>query len=202
MSKKEKPIYTTHEEDKKLVIQAMSGDQRSYNILARKYKLILFTAAQRRLPTKKEEDLEDIVMSVLGRCFISLHLYNPDKSKFFTWMVACLHNHVNAIPKGKKRISAESYQGVSTVSMEIREIGQSENIIEDIDRTQVIKLVRLLVEKLPPDVATAIKLKYFKDYTYEEIAEEIGCKVGDVWYKIKKGKKILKSLSDINGLFD
>jgi RNA polymerase sigma-70 factor (ECF subfamily) len=86
--------------------------------------------------------------------------------------------------------------------MEIREIGQSESTIDDIDRTQVIKLVRLLVEKLPPDVATAIKLKYFKDYTYEEIAEEIGCKVGDVWYKIKKGKKILKRLSDINGLFD
>ena len=202
MSKKEKPIYTTHEEDKQLVIQAMDGDQRSYNILARKYKLILFTAAQRRLPGKGEDDLEDIVMSVLGRCFLSLHLYDPAKSKFFTWMIACLHNHVNSIPKGKKRISAESYQGVSTVSMEIREIGQSESTIEDIDRTQVIKLVRLLIEKLPPDIATAIKLKYFKDYTHEEIAKEIGCKVGDVWYKIKKGKKILKRLSDINGLFD
>ena len=177
MSKKEKPIYTTHEDDKKLVIQAMSGDQRAYNILTRKYKLILFTAAQRRLPGKNEEDLEDIVMAVLGRCFISLHLYDPEKSKFFTWMVACLHNHVNSLPKGKKRISAESYQGVSTVSMEIREIGESESTIENIDRAQVIKLVRLLVDKLPPDIATAIKLKYFKDCTHEEIAKEIGCKV-------------------------
>jgi len=202
MSKKEKPIYTTHEEDKQLVIQAMSGDQRSYNTLARKYKLILFTAAQRRLPNRKEEDLEDIVMAVLGRCFISLHLYDPSKSKFFTWMVACLHNHVNGLAKGKKRISAESYNGIPTVSMEVREIGESENTIDNIDRTQVIKLVRLLVDKLPSDVATAIKLKYFKDYSYEEIANELGCKVGDVWYKIKKGKTILKKLSDVNGLFD
>jgi RNA polymerase sigma-70 factor (ECF subfamily) len=85
--------------------------------------------------------------------------------------------------------------------MEVREIGESEKTIENIDRTQVVKLVRLLVDKLPPDVATAIKLKYFKDYSYEQIAESLGCKIGDVWYKIKKGKKILKDLSDSNGLF-
>jgi RNA polymerase sigma-70 factor (ECF subfamily) len=201
MAKKEKPIYTTHEEDKKLVKEALGGNQRAYNTLAQKYKLILFTAAQRRLPGKNEDDLEDIVMTVLGRCFISLHLYDPEKSKLFTWMLACLHNHVTSIPKSKKRISAQSYQGVPSVSMEVREIGESEKTIENIDRTQVVKLVRLLVDKLPPDVATAIKLKYFKDYSYEQIAESLGCKIGDVWYKIKKGKKILKDLSDSNGLF-
>ncbi len=201
MAKKEKPIYTTHEEDKKLVKEALGGNQRAYNTLAQKYKLILFTAAQRRLPGKTEDDLEDIVMTVLGRCFISLHLYDPEKSKLFTWMVACLHNHVNSIPRSKKRISAQSYHGISSISIEIHEIGELENTIEDIDRAQVVKLVRLLVDKLPHDVATAIKLKYFKDYSYEQIAESLGCKIGDVWYKIKKGKKILKDLSDSNGLF-
>ena len=35
----------------------------------------------------------------------------------------------------------------------------------------------------------------------EQIAEEIGCKPGDVWYKIKKGREMLKRLSQNGKLF-
>ena len=96
-----KTAYTTHAEDKALVLEAIAGDQKAYNVLLSKYKPILFTAAKRRLSKKNVEDIEDIVMIVLGTAFVRINQYDPEKSLFFTWMISCLHNYVNGIPAQK-----------------------------------------------------------------------------------------------------
>ena len=115
---------TTHEEDKALVLEAIAGNQKAYNILLEKYKPILFVAARSRLSNKIVEDLEDIVMFVLGTAFVKINQYNPEKSLFFTWMIACLHNHINGIPTQKKRIVADSLEDMYPSNVD------SENPIE------------------------------------------------------------------------
>lgn len=197
---------TTHAQDKELVLSALEGNQRAYNTLLSKYKPILYTAAKRRLPYKGVEDLEDIVMIVLGNAFVKLNQYNPEKSLFFTWMVACLHNYVNGIPNQKKRIQADSLEDILPSSR--GEDQPIEYAIPDqdpfdlaMDREQAFKLLRLLVDKLPAELCEVIKLKYFREFTHREIAEVIGCKEGEVWYKLKKAKDHLKKLSDRENLF-
>ena len=202
-----RPIkMTTHTEDKVLVVSAIEGDQKSYNTLLRKYKPILYTAAKRRLPQKGVEDLEDIVMIVLGNAFLKINQYDPEKSLFFTWMVACLHNYVNGIPNQKKRIQADSLEDIypsndeSDTPIEYA-IPDEDPFDLTMDREQTAKLIRLLIDKLPSDLSEVIKLKYFKELSHKEIAEVIGCKEGEVWYKLKKAKDRLKKLSDVDSLF-
>ena len=192
------PKYLTHDQDKALVLEALSGSTRAYNDLAQKYKPILYIAVRRRLPHIPEEDAEDIVMSVMGRCFVSLHLYDPEKSKLFTWMIACVHNHMNGLSTGKKRIKGVEY-GES--GYDVGEIEDPSDFQADVDRGNVVRLVRMLVDKLPPECAQAIKLKYFREMSNEEIAQEMGIKPTDVWYRVKKGREILKRLSDNHDLF-
>jgi len=202
-----KPVkMTTHAQDKELVIKAISGDQRSYNILLQKYKPILYTAAKRRLPYKSVDDLEDIVMIVLGQAFVKISQYNPEKSLFFTWMVACLHNYVNGIPNQKKRIQADSLEDILPSSRGEDQpieyaIPDTHSFDQDIDREQTFKLIRMLVDKLPADLATIIKLKFFREMSHREIAEELGIKESDIWYKVKKAKDILKKYADADSLF-
>lgn len=196
------PRYLTHDEDKALVVQALSGSNRAYSILAEKYKPILYTAVRRRLGNSiREEEAEDIVMAVMGRAFVSLHLYDPEKSKLFTWMIACLHNHITGKPKGKRRIGGAFYGGIPTEDISTAYDVSDDDAMLEADRTQAIKLLRMLVDKLPPECAQAIKLKYFREMSYEEIASEMGIKVGDVWYRIKKGRDILRKLSENLDLF-
>lgn len=194
------PRYTTHEEDKKLVASAIDGDQNSWNILLEKYKPILYTAAKRRLSYYADEDLEDIVMTVLGNSFVKIRQYNPEKAKFFWWIVACLHNHVSGLYSRGKLMTPDK-------SVPLKEAGGFAvnldfDFTESYDREQVSKLVRLLVSKLPEDISKAITMRYFKGLSNEEIAEEIGCKPGDVWYKLKKGRQMLKSISQNGKLFN
>ena len=121
------PKYLTHDEDKALVKEALGGSNRAYDLLAQKYKPILYTAVRRRLGNSiSEEEAEDIVMFTMGRAFIGLHTYNPEKSKLFTWMISCVHNHMNGLQRTKKRVSTESYHGIPTVSLEaLQEIGRA-----------------------------------------------------------------------------
>jgi RNA polymerase sigma factor (sigma-70 family) len=202
-----KPIkLTTHAEDKELVISALEGNQKSYNTLLRKYKPILYTAAKRRLPYKGVEDLEDIVMIVLGNSFVKINQYDPEKSLFFTWMVACLHNYINGIPGQKKRVIADSLEDLYPSNSDSEErieynIPDEDPFDTNMDREQVIKLVRMLVDHLPEELSMVIKLKYFKEYSHREIAEAVGCKEGEVWYKIKRAKDLLKRISNKNKLF-
>jgi RNA polymerase sigma factor (sigma-70 family) len=192
------PKYTTHEEDKRLVVNAINGDQNAWNILLQKYKPILYIAAKRRLSYYSDEDLEDIVMTVLGNTFVKIRQYDPEKAKFFWWIVASLHNHISGLYNRKKLIPKES-------PVNLKDAGEFaidySDFTENYDREQVSRLIRLLIGKLPEDLSKAITLRYFKEYTNEQIAEEIGCKPGDVWYKIKKGRDMLKRLSQNGKLF-
>jgi RNA polymerase sigma-70 factor (ECF subfamily) len=202
-----KPVkMTTHEQDKDLVRLALEGNQKAYNDLLRKYKPILYTAAKRRLPNKGVEELEDIVMIVLGQAFIKIAQYDPEKSKFYTWMVACIHNYINGIPKQKKRVYAESLEDLYPSNADSEDtveypIPSEDDFDMNIDREQLTKLVRLLIDKLPSDLATVITMKYFKDCSHREIAEAVGCKENEVWYKLKRAKELLKRISDRNNLF-
>ena len=202
-----KPIKkTTHQEDKDLVNSALAGDQKSYNTLMSKYKPILYTAAKRRLPYKSVEDLEDIIMIVLGQAFIRIHQYDPSKSLLYTWMLACLHNYINSIPGQKKRITAYSLTDLYPRSEEDEtpveyEIPDIDSFDQAIDKEQTHKIIRLVIEKLPSDMALVIKLKYFKEMSHREISEIIGCKENEVWYKLKRAKNKLKKLLGQNRFF-
>ena len=193
------PAYTTHEEDKKLVLSAIGGDANSYNILVQKYKPILFIASKRRLYHYSDDDLEDIVMTVLGNSFVNIRSYNPERGTFFWWIVACLHNYISSLYSRKKLIPKEKLVGLKDAGEFA--VNNDFDFTENYDREQVSTLIRLLISKLPEDFGKAITLRYFKGYTNEQIAEEIGCKPSDVWYKLKKGKDILKKLSKNGKLF-
>jgi RNA polymerase sigma-70 factor (ECF subfamily) len=196
--------YTTHDEDKKLVIEALGGNQRSYNVLVQKYKPILFTAAKRRLSSYSVEDLEDAVMVVMGTAFMRINQYDPTKSLFFTWIIACMHNYINNIPKQKKRIVADSLDSLVQVSENETieyQVPDEDRFDLNMDREQVIKLIRLIVDKLPEKYSDIIKLRYFKELSYKEIAEELNCETSEVEYKLRLAKNKLKKLSEQSNLF-
>lgn len=208
MGKRKGVYYTTHEQDKELVAQAVAGDQRAYNLLLKKYKPILYTAAYRRLPHYLPEDIEDITMIVLANTFLCLKSYDPTKSKVFSWMIACLHNYVNTIPNQKKRVTTTSINTLAssnknddefTIEYEIPSLDRFD---ESYDRQQSMILLKLLLNKLPKGIADVMLLRFWHGYTHEEIARELNIEKSSIVYKLKRGRELLKKMSDRNNLFE
>lgn len=203
MSKGRKgPRYLTHDEDKKLVVKALSGDNLSYSILAEKYKPILYTAVRRRMWSISEEEAEDITMASLGRAFVYLKTYDPAKSKLFSWMIYVCHNYMNSIPRKKKSIENIRYSETEKPIETFANSTESDDISGNLDKSNKLKLVRRLVEKLDPECRDVFMLKYFREMSNEEIAEEMGIKETDVYYRAKKGKDQLKKWLKNYGLFE
>jgi RNA polymerase sigma-70 factor (ECF subfamily) len=115
-----------------------------------------------------------------------------------------MHNYINNIPKQKKRIVADSLDSLVQVSENETieyQVPDEDRFDLNMDREQVIKLIRLIVDKLPEKYSDIIKLRYFKELSYKEIAEELDCETSEVEYKLRLAKNKLKKLSEQSNLF-
>jgi len=69
-------------------------------------------------------------------------------------------------------------------------------------KKQKIKLMHELVEKLKPKYRTLIELRYFKEFSYEEIAAELNMPLGTVKAQLFRAREFLCNvLKDAKGNF-
>lgn len=63
-------------------------------------------------------------------------------------------------------------------------------------RSQRIQILRSIVEQLQPNYRQLVKLRYFKEYSYEEISEELSIPLGTVKAQLHRSReKLFKILS-------
>lgn len=63
----------------------------------------------------------------------------------------------------------------------------------DLDRMEALGLVQLYLAELPESDRALVKMKYFEERTYQEIAQDSGLKVGNVGYRLHH---LLKELAE------
>jgi RNA polymerase sigma-70 factor (ECF subfamily) len=68
----------------------------------------------------------------------------------------------------------------------------SESVIKD----QKIEVMREVVDKLKPRYRTLVELRYYKEYSYEEIAEELDLPLGTVKAQLFRAREFLMNLLD------
>ena len=69
-------------------------------------------------------------------------------------------------------------------------LNPEENYIRD----QKIRLMQDVVKKLKPRYRTLVELRYFKEYSYEEIAEELDLPLGTVKAQLFRAREFLFQL--------
>ena len=58
-------------------------------------------------------------------------------------------------------------------------------------KKQRIKILRRIVDQLKPKYRDLVKLRYFKEYTYDEIAEELELPLGTVKAQLHRSREQL-----------
>jgi RNA polymerase sigma-70 factor (ECF subfamily) len=62
---------------------------------------------------------------------------------------------------------------------------------KDLARMQTVHSVRAAVAALPPKFRMAVLLRYFEDFSYEQMAKALGCSMGTVASRLSRGHKLL-----------
>jgi len=177
-----------------LVERAKGEDQKAYAELLRRYRRPVYHLVLKMV--RNQEDAEDLTIEAFSKAFKNLPKFNPDFT-FSTWLFRIATNNCIDFIR-KKRLSTTSIDttfqddGGDEMRMDIkdRDLNPQEAAIRD----QKIALIRAIVTKLPPKYQILVKLRYFDELSYEEIAGEIDAPLGTVKAQLHRARELLYDL--------
>lgn len=181
--------------DYELVKAALGGkDRGAYAELMKNYRDSLYFMLLKM--TNNPQDAEDLTIEAFGKAFKNLHQYTPDFA-FSTWLFRIASNNcIDYMRKQKRRlISLNSMEGGDD-KRELADQVPSDTLDpeETYIREQKLETMRMVVEKLKPHYRQLIELRYFKEYSYEEIATELDLPIGTVKAQLFRARDFLHNL--------
>ncbi len=176
-----------------LVEQAIAGDQKSYAELLDRYKDAIYFMLLKMVNNKS--DAEDLTIEAFGKAFKNIHQYTPNYA-FSTWLFKIATNNcIDFIRKKKANLvsidqTAEDLEGPitsPTAHLQSSNLDPEEQLIKE----QSIKLIQEVVGTLKPRYRKLIELRYFREFSYEEIAEELNLPIGTVKAQLFRARELL-----------
>tara|TARA_B100001146_G_C16188057_1_gene437784 strand:+ start:203 stop:757 length:555 start_codon:yes stop_codon:yes gene_type:complete len=164
--------------------KALSGNQIAYSSLLDRFWNGVYGFQLKR--TENENDAEDITIQTFSKAFDKLHTYD-NNYEFKTWLIAISKNiHVDLIRKRKK--SVEIGENQDSVKKVLDDAPSAEDLL--ITEQNLANLL-LHIKKLKPHYQEVINLRYFKELSYADIAEELNEPINNVKVKLLRAKKLL-----------
>ena len=142
------------------------------------------------------ENAEDLTIEVFGKAFSNLKQYQPNYA-FSTWLYRIATNNCIDFIR-KQRISTTSIDSTfddgegEKMHIQIKDSGL--NPEEKAMKKQKVKYLREVVKKLKPHYSKLIELRYFKELSYDEIAEEMEMPLGTVKAQLFRAREFLAKL--------
>ncbi len=182
--------------DYKLVKRCLDhSDQSAYAELMQRYRESIFYMLLKMV--NNSDDAEDLTIEAFGKAFNRLQQYHPSYA-FSTWMFKIASNNcIDFIRKERKKKTMSIDTGMTNedgenVTYDIESEGRDPE--EELIRDQKIKAMRLVVDKLKPRYKQLVMLRYFKEYSYEEIAVELDLPLGTVKAQLFRAREFLANL--------
>lgn len=181
-----------------LVQKANNGDQKAYAELLDRYRDAIYYMLLKMV--NNTSDAEDLTIEAFGKAFKNIQQYTPNYA-FSTWLFKIATNNcIDFIRKRKaNHVSLDQNddeQERASMDIQAPVMDPEETMIND----QKIKLMRAIVDKLKPRYRKLIELRYFKELSYEEIADELELPIGTVKAQLFRARELLYNiLKTVNG---
>lgn len=179
--------------DYKLIQRALTlGDQKAYAELLQRYRESVYFMMLRMCNNK--DDAEDLTIEAFGRAFKRLEQYTPTYA-FSTWLFKIASNNAIDFLRNKKKNSAlsldtkmENDEGQEfSKNIQANTLDPEENFM----KKQKIEHLREVVEKLKPRYKDLVKMRYYEELSYEEIAVKLDLPVGTVKAQLFRARDFL-----------
>lgn len=177
-----------------IIERAHNGDQMAYTQLLDLYRESIYFLVLKMV--NSSEYAEDLTIEVFGKAFSNLKQYQPNYA-FSTWLYRIATNNCIDFIR-KQRISTTSIDNSfddgegEKMYIQIEEKGL--NPEEKAIKKQKNKYLKEVVKKLKPHYRKLIELRYFKELSYEEIADELEMPLGTVKAQLFRAREFLAKL--------
>lgn len=172
-----------------LVQQALKGSQSAFEDLFLRYKDTVYFMLVRMIGN--QSDAEDLTFEAFAKAFRKIDKYSS-KYAFSTWLFKIASNNcIDFIRKKKGIIISVDLLNEETNLPIINLISDSLNPEQAIIREQKNEMMRKQVSRLKERYRRLIELRYFREYSYDEIVQEMNIPLGTVKAQLFRAKYLL-----------
>ena len=180
-------------QDYELVQNALVGDEKAFTRLLSRYRDSIYFMLLKMVNNRN--DAEDLTLEAFGKAFKNLHQYSPTYA-FSTWLFKIASNNCIDFLRRKKgsyiviENNIDPVENNEAAKLKSKDPDPEEKLI----RQQKAILLHHVVRKLKPRYRTLVELRYFREFSYEEIASELDLPLGTVKAQLFRAREMLFKL--------
>jgi len=175
-----------------LVEQAKLGSEKAFATLMNRYRDSIYFMLLKMV--NNPSDAEDLTIEAFGKTFRNLDLYTP-KFAFSTWLFKIATNNcVDFIRKKQVSPSPLDHLQDSMDNVTLNIQSDMPDPEESMINHQKIAALKDIVNQLKPRYKSLIELRYYKEYSYEEISSELKLPIGTVKAQLYRAKTLLYNI--------
>jgi RNA polymerase sigma-70 factor (ECF subfamily) len=178
--------------DLQLVEKAKLGNEKAFAALMNRYRDSIYFMLLKMV--NNPSDAEDLTIEAFGKAFSNLDLYTP-KFAFSTWLFKIATNNCVDFIR-KKQVSPTPLDHLQDSMENITMLIQSDlpDPEESMINSQKMAALQDIINQLKPRYKSLIELRYFKEYSYEEISSELRLPIGTVKAQLFRAKTLLYNI--------
>jgi len=175
-----------------LVEEAKKGNEKAFASLMNRYRDSIYYMLLKMV--NNPSDAEDLTIEAFGKAFRNLDSYTP-KFAFSTWLFKIATNNCVDFIR-KKHVSPTPLdnlqEGLDILTVNIQsDLPDPE---ESLINRQKIAALKEIISQLKPRYKKLIELRYYKEYSYEEISSELNLPIGTVKAQLFRAKTLLYNI--------
>ena len=135
-----------------------------------------------------KEDARDLTNDAFAKAYLNLKLFKP-KYKFNSWLYRIATNTaIDFLRKEKLRYDIQNPYNDKI------QIANNTTPFTELQKKENYATLRDAVLKLRSEYRTIIKLRYYEELSYEEIAQRLNCPIGTVKATLYRAKTMLSKI--------
>jgi len=181
--------------DFKLIDRAtLDNDESAFAELMERYKKPVYHMVLKMV--RNVDDAEDLTIEAFAKAFKNLARFKKDYT-FSTWLFRiATNNAIDFIRKKKLDTFSLNTSFTDDAGESVNIDVEDKNLMPDEEaiNKQKIELVQMFVTKLPAKYQRLVRLRYFDELSYEEIAKELEAPLGTVKAQLHRARELMYEL--------
>ncbi len=166
-----------------LIAQCLRGDQIAWEAIVRQYWRRVFNIAYKFVG--RHDEAEDLTQDVFLKIFKALKTFDR-RANFQTWLISVSRNlcidHYRSVRKERESVDRSVDAGdLSLTSGDI-------DPLTALERSDRRAFLQRAMNELPPTLRTAVLLRDIREFSYQEIAQQLSLPEGTVKSRINRGR--------------
>lgn len=166
-----------------LIERCLGGDQVAWEQIVRQHWRKVFNLAYKFVG--RHDEAEDLTQDIFLKIFKALKTFDR-RANFQTWLISISRNlcidHYRSVRKERETMARDVDASV------LVPVSRERGPYAELEQVDLKHLIRLALAELPPTLRQAVVLRDLQEFTYQEIADQLGLPEGTVKSRINRGR--------------